>query len=400
MALINCPECGKQISDKAEACPNCGIDIQEALAKVHEKQRNRKRRTIVSIVSVCIVAAIVVLAYLYFTDALNSIPADYRKQTEACFADCESAIQNGNFKSGIQYLNTLKSRTLTNRQAKHAMEMEKALAEIGLSELENIAQIDLSYREIQRLAQNLQAMDLSESQQARLDVAMKEAERIKKPMITAKGVEPFLLDASFPNIPPQGDYYDHIVLDRFYLVAMGEAGLVDITEDELGEFYDIFGSDAEVLEYFGTGVVMQGQDTMLITKYDKQGIIFYVEVFSKEISFENGIHVGMSSETMASQYNASFLTTDYIEGLAWMCYYVKEIPNNITLTATNNYDIFDGGEDEFGIPYYPTSGELIKNNDYISGYSYKVPMDKVKDSYLKSIRILKKDYKYYNFFND
>lgn len=28
MALINCPECGKEISDKAERCPNCGIRIE------------------------------------------------------------------------------------------------------------------------------------------------------------------------------------------------------------------------------------------------------------------------------------------------------------------------------------------------------------------------------------
>ena len=27
MALINCPECEKQISDKAESCPNCGYPI-------------------------------------------------------------------------------------------------------------------------------------------------------------------------------------------------------------------------------------------------------------------------------------------------------------------------------------------------------------------------------------
>jgi predicted amidophosphoribosyltransferase len=25
MALINCPECAKQISDKATACPHCGL---------------------------------------------------------------------------------------------------------------------------------------------------------------------------------------------------------------------------------------------------------------------------------------------------------------------------------------------------------------------------------------
>ena len=27
MPLINCPECGKQVSDKAPACPNCGFPL-------------------------------------------------------------------------------------------------------------------------------------------------------------------------------------------------------------------------------------------------------------------------------------------------------------------------------------------------------------------------------------
>ena len=27
MALINCKECGKQISDQAAACPNCGVPV-------------------------------------------------------------------------------------------------------------------------------------------------------------------------------------------------------------------------------------------------------------------------------------------------------------------------------------------------------------------------------------
>ncbi len=29
MALIKCPECGKEISDKAAACPNCGCPLSE-----------------------------------------------------------------------------------------------------------------------------------------------------------------------------------------------------------------------------------------------------------------------------------------------------------------------------------------------------------------------------------
>lgn len=29
MSMINCPECGKEISDKAKACPNCGYSFEE-----------------------------------------------------------------------------------------------------------------------------------------------------------------------------------------------------------------------------------------------------------------------------------------------------------------------------------------------------------------------------------
>lgn len=32
MALINCPECGKSISDKAETCPECGSPVKEKSA--------------------------------------------------------------------------------------------------------------------------------------------------------------------------------------------------------------------------------------------------------------------------------------------------------------------------------------------------------------------------------
>ena len=35
MALIKCPECNKEISDKAPACPNCGTPIANKKVKVH-----------------------------------------------------------------------------------------------------------------------------------------------------------------------------------------------------------------------------------------------------------------------------------------------------------------------------------------------------------------------------
>lgn len=33
MALIKCVECGKEISDKAESCPNCGYPVYEMIAE-------------------------------------------------------------------------------------------------------------------------------------------------------------------------------------------------------------------------------------------------------------------------------------------------------------------------------------------------------------------------------
>lgn len=32
MAIISCPECGKQISDRAISCPDCGCPINQAPA--------------------------------------------------------------------------------------------------------------------------------------------------------------------------------------------------------------------------------------------------------------------------------------------------------------------------------------------------------------------------------
>lgn len=35
MALIKCPECGKELSDKATSCPNCGVPLNNQKFCVH-----------------------------------------------------------------------------------------------------------------------------------------------------------------------------------------------------------------------------------------------------------------------------------------------------------------------------------------------------------------------------
>ena len=56
MALISCPECGKEISDKAAACPNCGCPVEAAqsvrevseqetaLHRIEDQERVAKRK--------------------------------------------------------------------------------------------------------------------------------------------------------------------------------------------------------------------------------------------------------------------------------------------------------------------------------------------------------------------
>ncbi len=39
MALIKCPECGREISDKAASCPGCGCPSSEFFHSVYEDNR-------------------------------------------------------------------------------------------------------------------------------------------------------------------------------------------------------------------------------------------------------------------------------------------------------------------------------------------------------------------------
>ena len=48
MALIECGECDKQISDKAEACPNCGISLTPKLVHIEFTAKNLKWQKAVS----------------------------------------------------------------------------------------------------------------------------------------------------------------------------------------------------------------------------------------------------------------------------------------------------------------------------------------------------------------
>lgn len=69
MALINCSECGKKISDKAISCPNCGCPVSELISS-EEKQstgdkKNSKNKKVAIICGILVVLVLVLGASVF-----------------------------------------------------------------------------------------------------------------------------------------------------------------------------------------------------------------------------------------------------------------------------------------------------------------------------------------------
>lgn len=65
MAIIKCPECGKEISDQAEKCPECGYPIKKQLnSKQLNVKTNKKMVPIITGAIICLVVIVGVLFYV------------------------------------------------------------------------------------------------------------------------------------------------------------------------------------------------------------------------------------------------------------------------------------------------------------------------------------------------
>lgn len=83
MALIKCPKCGNQISDKAITCPHCGVEIQRVYAEIRDQKKKRKHHFFRLLLIFFLVVILAGLAYLFYTGALNMVPkrTDNESQT-------------------------------------------------------------------------------------------------------------------------------------------------------------------------------------------------------------------------------------------------------------------------------------------------------------------------------
>lgn len=94
MALINCPECGKEISDKAGNCPNCGCPIQpeqetkdgkgerwsfEKSPKITEKEKKEKPKKKIG----CLKIILIIVAICIVIEIIGSIGGDDEKDSSS-----------------------------------------------------------------------------------------------------------------------------------------------------------------------------------------------------------------------------------------------------------------------------------------------------------------------------
>ena len=67
MALIKCPECNKEVSDRAVTCPHCGYqlrNVQNRAYRLVEKEHDRKCKELIAGGIILLIAAIVFLFFL------------------------------------------------------------------------------------------------------------------------------------------------------------------------------------------------------------------------------------------------------------------------------------------------------------------------------------------------
>lgn len=116
MALIECPECGKRISDKAASCPNCGYalntatygkdlggGIKEGLKGLNTIASPKKRKTCILLIIIPLILFILFFSIGISTD--NNAIASIGLMAGLCLGLYQFYV--GKIKKGLVYTVTL-----------------------------------------------------------------------------------------------------------------------------------------------------------------------------------------------------------------------------------------------------------------------------------------------------
>lgn len=78
MALIKCPECGREnVSDSAENCPNCGYGIKAHFEKIKQEEKdnpnneppNINKSTLIKLAVVVVIPFALLFCYAFYQES-------------------------------------------------------------------------------------------------------------------------------------------------------------------------------------------------------------------------------------------------------------------------------------------------------------------------------------------
>ena len=127
MALIKCPECGKEISDTVKKCPNCGYK--------NKKKLNRKKIVIICIISLVLLigGCVSIITIIVKTGAeiyVNGVLAQYYSSGIAsAWYDCIENRYCSNFSNSIKVYMAQNEKALTSLKD-NKTEIEKSMQKL------------------------------------------------------------------------------------------------------------------------------------------------------------------------------------------------------------------------------------------------------------------------------
>lgn len=107
MALIKCPECGKEISDRAGSCPSCGCPLETANEPKIEIQTPKKNVNIKKFLPIIIGVVIVAIIGIVVYNIKVVQPKKLEAQNKATYEEAISLLEKGKYEDGNELLQSI-----------------------------------------------------------------------------------------------------------------------------------------------------------------------------------------------------------------------------------------------------------------------------------------------------
>lgn len=107
MALIKCPECEKEISDKAGTCPHCGCPISNTSNSSNTQQVTEVKKSNVNIkriLPIIIVVAIIAIIGIVVYNVTIVQPKKLEAQNKATYEEAIGLLEKGKYEDGNELL--------------------------------------------------------------------------------------------------------------------------------------------------------------------------------------------------------------------------------------------------------------------------------------------------------